>query len=87
LNRAALANTPRVPIDRNELGVLVTGGPVWTATDVGGALVGFDCEEWTTSNSAYDGTVGELSSTGSTWTYTGQSYGCELRARLYCFEM
>ena len=87
LNRAALANTPRVAIDRNEHGVMVASGPVWTATDVGGALVGFDCQSWTTGNSAYDGTVGELSSNGSQWTYTGNFHGCELRARLYCFEM
>ena len=88
LNRAALANTPRVPINRNELGVLIASGNVWTGTDVGGSYgVRGDCNQWTTSNSGVSGTVGRLDVTTSEWTAVSAGQACGQRAHLYCLEM
>ena len=71
-------------IDRDESGALVTGQRVWTGTRNGIAYFG-DCDGWKTTTANEPGTVGNTSSKGTQWT-ADLPAGCNVTARVYCFE-
>lgn len=81
-NKASLATTPIVAIDRNERGQLWTG-QYWTGTSNGGGGTGTDCNAWEfTSNY---GTYGD-GDTEAVWTNASYTACSNMRA-LLCFEL
>ena len=98
-DKARLASgTLNAPIITTETGALLTSpsreeARVWTGTVSNGTLVN-DCNQWSSSSSVVFGTLGSLTYiTNGIWTNNGgpgagfTSWGCQTRARLYCFEL
>ena len=79
LSDAGLANS----INENERGADVTddAGNVYAWT---GAFTGSNCQGWSTNNGAYQGDVGDPSTTRSSWSL-GPMEPCYVQAHLYCF--
>lgn len=71
-------------IDRDESGALVSGQRVWTGTRDGMAYFG-DCNGWKATTSNEPGTVGNTSSRDTQWS-ADLPVGCNVAARVYCFE-
>ncbi|MCP4200940.1 MAG: DUF1554 domain-containing protein [bacterium] len=73
------------PIERDENGVLVLSGSVWTGTNEDGTATGIDCSDWTDSTAASTATVGSIvTALPSDWSRVGTT-PCNSVSRLYCF--
>lgn len=91
-----LANGPLVPIGRTASGSPVDSDEnanvawVWTATSANGQAGGLDCSAWTNAAGAVSGGTGNArvipSALPSDWTTLG-GRPCNLKRRLYCFEV
>jgi hypothetical protein len=69
-------------IDRDEKGLAIAAGRVWTGSGINGRYNDNDCDRWTTGN---EGRVGNSGAMNQGWTTTGVD-GCNNTGRLYCFE-
>jgi Protein of unknown function (DUF1554) len=93
-DKSALAQgTLSAAIELTETGALASGTKlVWTGTSSGGTAAGATCTSWTTSSVITFGVAGSLDRTeNGKWTDNGGAvglagWGCQTRARLYCFE-
>ncbi len=74
------------PINKNENGVLVPQGNVWTNTNPDGTISNLNddrtCRDWTSSSSSIGSLFG-TTAVDSTWTSNGP---CSSFYYLYCFE-
>ncbi len=71
------------PINETVDGTIVGGFPAWTGTEPDGTPSANNCNNWTTSNSAWSGDNGYTLSVDSGWT-TGTTV-CGNYAAIYCF--
>ncbi|MBX3223016.1 MAG: DUF1554 domain-containing protein [Labilithrix sp.] len=93
-NRTQLASgVLAVAIELTESGAAVTENRhVWTGTRENGTIFA-DCNNWSTDNAVTFGTIGALDRRDRTWTDNGgpgpgfRNWGCQTKARLYCFEL
>lgn len=84
-SKISLSGTPAAPINRNQMGFLVSGSTaVWTGASTG-ISAGVNCTTWSTNNVMGTGLQGSTS-TVIQWTSTGTPVTCDNTARLYCFE-
>jgi hypothetical protein len=83
--KAALASSPKVPINLDELGNTVSADQVvWTGTNASGQAATRCGLTWGTSIG--NATVGQIGAGDKTWTeYKDQ--GCDQYGRFYCFEL
>jgi hypothetical protein len=83
-NKAALTSgTAEAPINRDEKGVQVAVGSVWTGTQTNGTAAAQTCSNFQSTFSS--GLVGRSDLANSNWTAAGL-LDCDLPARLYCIE-
>jgi hypothetical protein len=71
-------------IDRDEKGIVITAGRVWTGTGSNGLFLTNDCDKWTATGT--NGRVGSTAATDGNWTSTGVD-GCGNPRHLYCFQL
>ena len=80
-NRANLATTPQVNLDRDERGAVVSVY-YWTGTGNGGGPTGYDCLGW-----EYDSNYGTYGDTDTEAVWTSVTYAsCSNSRALLCFE-
>ncbi len=81
----------RAPIGFDERGQPFPEGRsrdlVWTGTDRNGRTTSTACADWTGGDGSLDGTVGNVTQTGSSWTEdTSVTANCLSNFHVYCFE-
>jgi len=82
------------PIDRDEFGVAVGAGTVWTGTRPDGTETGAGgaldyCGDWTSNDNSREAYPGDLSEVDRDWTFNvsgGDERICDRDRRLYCFQ-
>jgi hypothetical protein len=85
-NKANIMTTPLVTIGRDENGMSVPSGRVWTGTsDGGGADSHGNCKGWTSLQAGDAGVTGDVMPPVGNWTAFAIT-GCDSSARIYCFE-
>ena len=73
------------PIDTTELGFVIGGGQVWTATRMDGTLLEIGtCDEWSVKSLNF-AAVGISDRVDALWTH-GPPSDCSFAKRLYCFR-
>jgi len=78
------------PINKNENGVTIASGEVWTGTNSDGTGAGnpmsgsLTCSGW--NGGSPIGTIGDLASSAVAWSSLGSGLGCAIARHLYCFE-
>lgn len=86
-----LSTTPQLlhGIDRDEAGNFIDDF-AWTGTSAGGTKRTHHCVDWTTLDGDERGWFGSTSDLDASWTVSSVGFnpaGCNIPARLYCFEV
>ena len=81
----------RAPITYDEHGKPFPAGRspdlVWTGTDPGGRATSYACADWTGGAGSLNGTVGNVTQTGASWTDDpSATASCLSNYHVYCFE-